>query len=436
VIPRTRTLAAALAFVVELPGCVARQAAPAVSTSSKSVAPAIAAFSKSATPAAGRAHRLVVGLARFSGDYDDSVRKWMLDELSKVHRDIEVWPTELPGLPNDVAFLDSATAVERTRDVLVRSGLDLVVWGGVLRVDGPGVPSLFLAPGPTPFNAAAGPGPDITFYDLHVRGVAADPAAFRGELRDVLALIILSQGLWYDANRYSASALTPWIDRVQKVVDGPEFVDGSEGAWSTESRWTVLNSYARALDAVGVATSDTGALERSAASYRRALSAAKPLCGTDREDGTCRSAMETGRRAGTQIELGRALAVLGERESDAAILAQAVAAYRAAIEVYARDAGARLDLAVVREDLGIALRALAIIRSQPPCEAVGVHWAALEAFGSSSPNRADVEQQLLLDMQAAPRPTPSLCPQAPAAAWKWFDERPLPIPPRTAHAKG
>jgi hypothetical protein len=435
VIPRTRILPAALAFVVALPGCVARQNAPAISASSKPVAPAISASSESAAAAGGRAHRLVVGLARFSADYDDSVRKWMLDELSKVHPDIEVWPIDLDGLPNDVAFLDSATAVARTRDALDRSGLDLVVWGGVLRVNRRAVPSLFLAPGPTPFHAAAGPGPDVTFYDLHVHGVAADPAAFRGELRDVLALIVLSQGLWYDANRYPASTLSPWIGRVQKVVDGPEFADGSEGAWSTESRWTVLNSYARALDAVGVATSDTRALEQSAASYRRALSAARPLCGTDREDGTCRSAIEAGRRAATQGELGRALAVLGERESDPAILAQAVAAYRAAIEFYALEARTWLDLAVIREYLGTSLRALAIIRSQPPCEAVGVHWAALEAFRSSSPNR-DFERELQLDMQAAPRPTPSLCPQAPAAAWKWFNEGPPPIPTRTTHAKG
>jgi len=61
--------------------------------------------------------------------------------------------------------------------------------------------------------------------------------------------------------------------------------------------------------------------------------------------------------AGTQSNLGHALAALGERESGTARLEEAVAAYRAALEEYKRDR-VPLDWATTQNNLGLALAAL------------------------------------------------------------------------------
>ena len=58
--------------------------------------------------------------------------------------------------------------------------------------------------------------------------------------------------------------------------------------------------------------------------------------------------------AGTQSNLGHALAARGERESGTARLEEAVAAYRAALEEYKRDR-VPLDWATTQNNLGLAL---------------------------------------------------------------------------------
>ena len=58
--------------------------------------------------------------------------------------------------------------------------------------------------------------------------------------------------------------------------------------------------------------------------------------------------------AGTQNNLGNALAMLGERESGTARLAEAVAAFRAALEVLTRHR-VPLDWAKTQNNLGNAL---------------------------------------------------------------------------------
>ena len=61
--------------------------------------------------------------------------------------------------------------------------------------------------------------------------------------------------------------------------------------------------------------------------------------------------------AATQTNLGTALLALGRRENGTDRLEQAVAAYRAALEEYARDR-VPLDWALIQNNLGGALAAL------------------------------------------------------------------------------
>jgi tetratricopeptide (TPR) repeat protein len=85
--------------------------------------------------------------------------------------------------------------------------------------------------------------------------------------------------------------------------------------------------------------------------------------------------------AGTQNNLGLALARLGERESDPAHLTEGVAAYRAALEELTRDR-VPLNWAGTQNNLGIALSTLGERDSDTAhlTEAVAAYHAALEEY--------------------------------------------------------
>ncbi|MEM7307907.1 MAG: tetratricopeptide repeat protein, partial [Planctomycetota bacterium] len=85
--------------------------------------------------------------------------------------------------------------------------------------------------------------------------------------------------------------------------------------------------------------------------------------------------------AHSQANLGYALDGLGQREGDPARLAEAVDAYRAALQVYTREQ-LPLDWAMTQNNLGIALRGLGEREGDPArlAEAVDAYRAALQVY--------------------------------------------------------
>ncbi|GAB5446507.1 tetratricopeptide repeat protein [Gymnodinialimonas sp.] len=85
--------------------------------------------------------------------------------------------------------------------------------------------------------------------------------------------------------------------------------------------------------------------------------------------------------AGLQNNLGNALANLGNRTGDTDLLHQAVTAYRAALEVYTKDAS-EMDWAMTRNNLGAALQNLGTRTGDTDVlqQAVTAYRAALEVY--------------------------------------------------------
>ena len=90
---------------------------------------------------------------------------------------------------------------------------------------------------------------------------------------------------------------------------------------------------------------------------------------------------DEGHRASLHLALGNALQTLGERESGPDSLEQAVAAYEAALQVYARER-VPLDWATAQSNLGAALAVLGERESGPDRlgQAVAAYEAALQVY--------------------------------------------------------
>jgi tetratricopeptide (TPR) repeat protein len=115
-------------------------------------------------------------------------------------------------------------------------------------------------------------------------------------------------------------------------------------ARDSDERGTAGNLFGIALWTLGQRESGTARLDQAVAAYCAALE----------EFARDRAALDWAR---TQNNLGNALRTLGERESGTTRLELAVAAYRAALEEFARDRAA-LDWARTQNNLGNALRTL------------------------------------------------------------------------------
>jgi tetratricopeptide (TPR) repeat protein len=115
-------------------------------------------------------------------------------------------------------------------------------------------------------------------------------------------------------------------------------------ARDSDERGAAGNLLGNALWTLGARESGTARLEQAVAAFRAAL------------EEYARERVKLN-WAATQNNLGNALQTLGERESGTARLEQAVAAYRAALEEYTRER-VPLDWATTQNNLGLALQTL------------------------------------------------------------------------------
>jgi tetratricopeptide (TPR) repeat protein len=159
-----------------------------------------------------------------------------------------------------------------------------------------------------------------------------------------------ARALRIDASRYEAAFLAQQarVDDLQLSyrTAAPKYAEaaGLVAPFDTKQQWRFLLAQARELFKQGDEFGDNGALTEAIDVYRRCLALAprseRPLDW-----------------ATTQMNLGNALATVGERESGTARLKEAVAAYRAALEERTR-ARVPLQWGRTQTNLGNALGAL------------------------------------------------------------------------------
>ena len=136
---------------------------------------------------------------------------------------------------------------------------------------------------------------------------------------------------------------------------------------ATPELWAqTQNELGNALQTLGEREGSSARLAEAVTAFRAALEV------------YTRAAMPT-QWATTQNNLGLALMTLGEREGNPARLAEAVAACRAALDVHTREA-TPAEWAMTQNNLGIALQALGEREGSPPrlSEAIAAFRAALE----------------------------------------------------------
>jgi tetratricopeptide (TPR) repeat protein len=140
------------------------------------------------------------------------------------------------------------------------------------------------------------------------------------------------------AGQYVADLLKPTAGKLRHLCTHlPAGLDADQ-------RGSLVHSFALAVTVLGEQTGESAWLEEAVAAYRAALEV------RTRERVPLDWAM-------TQNNLGNALSRLGEREDGTQRLQEAVEAYRAALEVRTRER-VPLDWAMTQNNLGSALRAL------------------------------------------------------------------------------
>jgi len=248
---------------------------------------------------------------------------------------------------------------ERARTLLKESGVDVLIWGIVIKQGGKSVvPKLYWTPAR-----------DIAATPSFGRYEAAEglrlPQVFWQELTKVLGLLVANSNAAFMAQEghYQADQLDPFIVRVRALLEG-----SNAEQWNAATRAQVLTILASALTTYGEQSGSDEALVEAIDDYGRALE------GYPREKVPLDWAT-------TQNNLANALESLGERQADTALLQVAVTDYQEALMVFTPEK-VPLKWATSQNNLGIALRALGEHQLDPTLlqDAVTAYQRALKVF--------------------------------------------------------
>lgn len=287
------------------------------------------------TPVA-RGDRLSIYVASFGGDdlgtmARDRIIASIRSELGPNR--VEVLPAGIrlaltPGVSDDSA---SDRATSEARSLLREKHGDLLIWGSVYAV--PGMkPQLDLR-----FVTAESTRSRNEAFGLTDR-LMLDPN-FGPEVGAALIAVAgaLAAPVFRDTGRYMASMLTPAANRLRPLTQN------IPASLRLNDRALLLLSYGHIQAAIGKQSGESAPLEEAVVAYRHASE------GTREHDPLLWAAAQT--------SLGGALLELGERDVGAARLEEAIAAHRAALQVYTRER-APLDWAATQMRLGAALLSL------------------------------------------------------------------------------
>jgi tetratricopeptide (TPR) repeat protein len=323
---------------------------------------------------------LTIALAHLENDKDDEHKKLLIDQISNEFRgtDVESIDRKIALSTGDTAAVTRATSeANRWRQ---RVGADVIIWGKVVTLNSNKAMRLYWTTGQH-LDAVKSSG----LYRALPKTISL-PSLFWDDLKQVVGMLVQSRiAAFYEEGQieqYSAARLAPLINQVRKLLQD------HRGAWSAETDAGVRIAFANALHSYGSQIGDRAALQESIQAYRAAL---KEWSGDQElldwaamqmnlggalaalgqhEIGTVhleeaavayREALNATPRnqeafqwAVTQYGLGSTLAILGQREKRAARLEEAVTAYRAALEAIPRDREPQ-DRARVKVALGTAL---------------------------------------------------------------------------------
>jgi tetratricopeptide (TPR) repeat protein len=277
------------------------------------------------------AGRLTIAVKHLARDNKDEHEGILLDELGHFEVEgVEVLPVDRTVDPEEPAKKD---AEDKARDLLEKTGADVLIWGSVISLGGKSAMRLNWTP------ARDTPGAKST--GKYQTETIALPPEFWSDLKQILGLLTQSRlaELTFDQpGQYVAAKLEPLIRQVRSLVEK------KEGVWDAETLAGVRFGLATALAQDGEQTGNSEPLAESIGLYRQVLD----------EYTRARVPLEW---ALTQNNLGNALKVLGERESGTARLEEAVAAYREALQENTR-ARVPLQWAFTQMNLALVYRAL------------------------------------------------------------------------------
>jgi hypothetical protein len=270
-------------------------------------------------------------VAQLDNDKDREHETLLVDELGH----FEGVETRRIGRAVGSEGLDKEKGEGKARNLLKKSGADVLIWGSVVSLGGKSAMRLYWTP------SRDAPGATSSGKYLPTETLAL-PEEFWGDLKEILGLLTqsrLADISFGQPGHYIAGKLAPLISQVRALIEK------KEGVWKPEILAGVQVSLAIALGQYGEQSGQNQPLFESAELSRKVLDQ------RTRERVPLQWAM-------TQMNLGNALIILGERESGTARLEEAVPAYREASKENTR-ARAPLQWAKSTGNQGIAIMLLA-----------------------------------------------------------------------------
>ncbi|HLB30524.1 MAG TPA: tetratricopeptide repeat protein [Gammaproteobacteria bacterium] len=246
-----------------------------------------------------------IAVAQLGNDDQDVMRGLIVDELRNFGG---IAILEIPeAVTADAA--ESNKQIQdghnRARDLLKKTGANVMLWGEVIKHDNQTRPRLY-------WTTSLTTGPHVTGR-YEVKDFSF-PEVFWNDLKEVLSLVIATQAAEVDRlkGRYIADRLTPFIDRLERLV--------SEPRWNETELAKLQLILANSYSTIGEQAGRSEHLERAVVLFRKVMSI------YIREQAPLDW-------AATQNNLGNALRILGERESGTVRLEEAIRVYESTLEV-------------------------------------------------------------------------------------------------------
>lgn len=296
-------------------------------------------------------------VARLAGDpdrkHEDNVLQVLREFTGVVARPID----RAPRLKTPAGDAEIQAGREWARNILARTGADVLLWGQVLSPGNKDIPQLCWTSAGT-----IRPGREEGRYPLQDSDQRL-PAMFWEDLKDVLRLLAATRsGEFLDQRgRYVADRLRPFADRVRLLLEQSE----GRQEWTATDRARLAGILGVSLTTIGEQAGDNPALEQGIAYLRQAAEAiprdAEPLDW-----------------AGTQNNLGDAYRLMGQRTRDAGRVGLALERHLAAWEVF--QAAGHVFAAACPRGAAADLDALAGFPEQEAAACLAQHAQALERF--------------------------------------------------------
>ncbi len=265
-------------------------------------------------------NRYSVIIARLENDGNQEHQRLIVEAL-KEFRGIQVLVLDQTiSVEGPVPEEKEKKGHESARGYLKQTGGSVLIWGTVLSRHGKTVPKLYWTPSQEQLKQEAEKDREPKHYDApRFEDQFQLPQVFWSDLSEVLCLLVASQDAEFSAKdgHYVADRLPPFITKVQTLLNE----SAGRPGWDADARGRTYVILADALQVLGDQTGKSEPLLEAIVAYQEALKE------RTRERVPLGWAM-------TQNNLGNALRSLGEREGGTDRREDAVAAFKASLEVF------------------------------------------------------------------------------------------------------